>query len=36
MGFKKVEIVELKIVIEIRFFSIKSPSVKPGLIYSQL
>ena len=36
MGSKKVEIEELKIVTEIRFFSVKTPSVKPGLIHSQL
>jgi hypothetical protein len=36
VGFKKVEILELRILIETRFFSIKTPSARPGLVYSQL
>ena len=36
MGFKKVEIKELEIEIKIYFFTVKTPSIKPGLIDFQL
>jgi len=36
VGFKEVEIEELRIEIETFFFSLNIPSVMPGLVHSQL
>jgi hypothetical protein len=36
MRYKKVEILKLEILIENYFFPVKAPSIRRGLIYSQL